>query len=223
MHFEHVWGANALDVWAVGDGNVIAHFTGSGWTTVQNPVNANLHGLWGSSPSDIFAVGDGGRIVHYDGSQWVPMQSGTTETFWSVWGSGPKNVYAVGSNETIVHYDGTVWRTERTAPTGSTFYTVWGSGPEDVYAIGCGNPAISVRFDGLRWRTPPSVCAWAMTGFPQGGAVAVLWSRWAYFGLSPTGQLGASTASAFRAFSGPSSAGPTSGRYDPLPPNGARR
>jgi hypothetical protein len=173
------------------------HYTGVSWSLAASPVATDFHGVWGSSASDIFAVGNGGTIIHYDGSQWTRMSSPTTETLWSVWGTGANNVYAVGANETIVRYDGVSWKTIRTAPTASTYFTIWGSGPEDIYALGCGNPGITSRFDGARWRTVTNVCAWAMTGFPSGGAVAVLWGRFAWFGLSPNGQLGASHASAF--------------------------
>lgn len=222
MYLERMWGSDARNIFAVGCCGSMVRHNGATWTVIPSGTQSSLHSIWGTSATDIFAVGDNGTIVHFDGSQWTPMQSPTTESLLDVWGTGPRNVYAVGGNETILRYDGTAWRVEKTARSGSTYHAVWGSGPEDVYAIGCGTPAISARFDGTRWRGPLPVCAWKMTGFPAGGAVAVLWSRFAYFGLSPNGQLGASHATASSGFEGPPPRPVLPGNADRTLPNGWR-
>ena len=93
-----VWGSSAQDVWAVGLGGVLLHYTGSAWAAdaasgkiTQFP----LWNLWGSSAQDLWAFGDMGVILHYVGGAWTtdPMSrvlnSGDLR---AVWANGKQNI-----------------------------------------------------------------------------------------------------------------------------------
>ena len=158
-----VWGSSATDQFAVGEGGMILHYDGLGWTPMTSGTTITLTGIWGSGPTDVFAVGhesvdkDNVRtyrdiILHYDGHSWRVVLSQTEVGFTAVWGSGSKDVFAVGLGA-IYHYDGVKW-----TPMWQDDYlgllSVWGSGPTDVYAV---RYADILHYDGSRWRFVPDV------------------------------------------------------------------
>lgn len=98
------WAAAPDDVWAVGDGGVIRHWTNAAdrrWEVVASPTTEALAAVWGSSTTDVWAVGDGGTILHYDGAAWTSSPAAFQPTnpapaLFGVWGSGADDVRIVG-------------------------------------------------------------------------------------------------------------------------------
>jgi hypothetical protein len=102
---QSVWGADAKNVWAVGDGGTIVKWNGSAWSAQPSGTSKDLYGVWGSDASNVWAVGDGGTIVKWNGSAWSAQPSGTSKDLYGVWGSDASNVWAVGYSGTILFYE----------------------------------------------------------------------------------------------------------------------
>jgi len=158
------WANSSTDVFFVGSGGVIYHYTGSGpATAMTSPTTATLYGVWGTAPDDVWAVGgmpvgvagDKDVILHYDGSTWEPMPltDGPGVALFKVWGSGRDDVYIVGQRGTILHWDGSGWTPQDGGVTGMLF-TVSGNGPDDVWIVG--GPMTTVLHNtGSGWQSEP--------------------------------------------------------------------
>ncbi|MCX5747019.1 MAG: hypothetical protein NT062_31500 [Proteobacteria bacterium] len=106
-----LWGTGPDDLWAVGDGGIVLHRTGTdAWDVVSTgpgPVTANLNDISGltsntTGPTLVIA-GDGGNILTFDNQQWsIHLITGG----WNLYGAR-----AVGSNSTewVVGAAGTVY------------------------------------------------------------------------------------------------------------------
>ncbi len=169
------WCGDRSDVWAVGKMiaitgpivDTIAHWDGTTWSPVANPMLEPLSGVWGSSTGDIWAAGDSGTLLHWDATAWSVVPSGVTADLGAVWGSGADDVWVVvrGQGE-FLHWDGSAWSLVADGTTGSssTLSSIAGTAPDDVWAVGeIGNAAggVAVHWDGRRWSTswstPPAV------------------------------------------------------------------
>jgi hypothetical protein len=65
-----VHGTAANDVWAVGDGGLIAHFDGAAWTVHPTGFTAKLNAVWARSPTDVWVAGEQGKVLRWDGQRW---------------------------------------------------------------------------------------------------------------------------------------------------------
>ena len=123
-----IWGADANDVWAVGDGlfggvrkGATVHWNGSSWSTpIAISGSTELFGVWGSSGLDLWAVGtNGGSGVEVHGGGFVWSQPVTFSGIYelkAVWGSSSTDVWAVGDDGCdvvctgyITHWNGVTW------------------------------------------------------------------------------------------------------------------
>lgn len=98
-----VWAASPSDVWAVGFGGTIRHYTGDPylWEVVPDiPEEMKLNAVFGSSASDIWAVGKDAVVLHYDGTRWSRAKIGglgsRRPNLTTVWTSGPGHVWVGG-------------------------------------------------------------------------------------------------------------------------------
>lgn len=100
-----IWGSADDDVWIVGLGGTIRHFTGDSLLEfVESPTTHALNAVWGTSKSDVWAVGELGTILHFDGTQWLPSKAAFdygAPDLYGVWGSGPDDVWAVGEGAIV--------------------------------------------------------------------------------------------------------------------------
>jgi hypothetical protein len=98
-----VWAVSPTDVWATDGGANVAHFDGSGWTTMRAGDFAafGLFAIWGG-PGVAWAVGEGNQITHFSGGAWTQVQppSGSSQGMVDVMAAG-SDVYAVGQG--ILH------------------------------------------------------------------------------------------------------------------------
>lgn len=108
-----VWEATASDVWAVGAGGTIRHYTGDPllWEIVANlPTSVDLNAIWGFSSSDIWAVGDAGVVIHYDGTSWSRVKvaglGSDRPNLTTVWGAAPGHVW-IGGHGVVLSLGGT--------------------------------------------------------------------------------------------------------------------
>jgi len=100
-----VWGKDAANVWAVGNGGTILKWNGSAWSSQSSGTTQFLNSVWGSDASNVWAVGNGGTVLKWNGSAWSSQSSGTTQSLNSVWGSDASNIWAVGNGGTILNGD----------------------------------------------------------------------------------------------------------------------
>ena len=132
-----VWGSDASNVWAVGDGGVILKWNGTTWTAQTSGTTNALRAVWGTSATSVWAVGDNGTVLKWDGSTWNAQTSGTTNALRGVWGLSATSVWAVGDNGTILKWNGTTWAAQ-TSGVATALYAVWGFDTTHVWAVGAG-------------------------------------------------------------------------------------
>ncbi len=153
-----VWGSDAANVFAVGDGGVILHHDGNTagtWSEMTSPTTARLSGVWGNSASDVFAVGDGGVILHYDGDAWSEMTTPITSVLHGVWSASADLAFAVGEREgsgVILRYDGDQWIEEASVSV-HHLDAIAGNGSDSVVAVGAQGAVY--QFDGTSWLELP--------------------------------------------------------------------
>jgi hypothetical protein len=88
------WGPAANDLWAVGEGGLLAHWDGHAWARRDSGTTRYLHGVWGSDARDVWVVGEDGRMRHFDGNEWSTRAAPQAQRFRSIWGTTPDRVYA---------------------------------------------------------------------------------------------------------------------------------
>lgn len=163
-----VWGTSATDVYAVGEGGMIARFDGRTWRPQVSGTFETLRAVWGTSATDVYAVGDRGTIMHSDGGHWRPVApaAGLDCDFRAIWAASATDVYVVGGRGltiplepelggsiipagVIFRYDGGRWSRQQPSGHVATLTTVWGTSANDVYAGGAGG--VVLHFDGSAW------------------------------------------------------------------------
>ena len=77
-NLQAVWGADADNIWVVGDAGTILRWDGSKWHTQSSGTTGDLHSVWGTA-GNIWVVGDAGTILRWDGSKWRKQSSGTAD------------------------------------------------------------------------------------------------------------------------------------------------
>lgn len=141
-----VWGRSSTDVYAVGsdagDGPLVLHFDGEGWTRLTTGASGGL--WWVNGPSEegpIYMGGEGGLILRYDGASFTAMTTPGTGTVYGIWAAAPDDVWAVGgvgaSNGFAWRYDGAAWSAVELPDLGGHgLYKVWGNASDDVWMVG---------------------------------------------------------------------------------------
>ena len=165
---------SATDAWAVGyagrsawdppsQAPLIAHWDGSTWDTVAQPVGQGaLTAVAARGPSDVWAVGhawtstpQGGYgheapiVEHWDGSSWQAASAGPAEVaFYSASIDATGNLLAVGytynpsqgvASAVVYRYDGQTWQLEPVSVPGATSSYLWGvatSPNGEAWAVG---------------------------------------------------------------------------------------
>ncbi|MBX7082822.1 MAG: hypothetical protein K1X88_26690 [Nannocystaceae bacterium] len=134
-----LFGLAADDLWAVGDGGLLLHHDGRGWSQVELDTDgADLISLWGNSPSSLLAVGGraSGVLARYDGATWTPsapQMAGLN----GVWMDDAGLAHVVGLMGTIARVDaGTLEPAAEDSPTNLTLHAVWGPGDGSLIAVG---------------------------------------------------------------------------------------
>jgi regulation of enolase protein 1 (concanavalin A-like superfamily) len=148
-----VWGLDASNIWAVGDGGVILKWNGTAWSAQTSGITTNLLRVWGVDANNVWAVGNGGVIRKWNGTTWAAQTSGTASTLRSVWGTAANNVWAVGDSGVILKWNGTAWAAQ-TSGTTSTLNAVWVADATNVWVVG--NGGLIRKWDGTAWAAQTS-------------------------------------------------------------------
>jgi len=160
-----VTGFSASNVWAVGDGGIIARFDGTTWTSSMYDGNTvtplpltsfarparklRLRGVWGSSASNVVVVGDSGVVAVYNGSTWTNRASGVTTALTDVWGSSASDFYATTADGRIVRFNASTASVVAGVQAPGALLSVWGSSASNIYAVGEGG--LVYKYNGSSW------------------------------------------------------------------------
>jgi hypothetical protein len=180
-----VWENTPDDLWMVGAGGTVVHYTPSTATADVEVLDASLtlFGIWGSGPDDIWAVGgnttlstSGSQVWHYDGAAWsradVPEEADALGSVFKVWGRATDDVWMVGRG-LLMRWDGAAW-TVTPAGTTTDLFTVNGTpeGP-DVWACGGAGQGVILHWDGSAWSDESPDFAPTIPGIYAGGGSPV--------------------------------------------------
>ena len=142
-----LWASSSIDIWAVGDDAIAAHYDGVTWTWTNIGSSFNSS-VWGSGPQDVYAMGVF-DLVHYDGVGWseVSLDSGAGDG--QVWGTSASDVWVMTDSYSFSHFDGGSWQTIETDDFVGDLAAVWGPAPDDLWAAGSAGSI--AHYDGNSW------------------------------------------------------------------------
>jgi uncharacterized protein YjdB len=165
-----VGGTSANDVLVGTDGDVLARFDGTSWTTLTPPAeygSGMVLAVWAASPRETYVGitsvygGTAGGVARYNQGTWTRVQGVTSVA--RLWGSAPGDVMVGGST-------GTLWRcrsdvcASATTPGGSNAIRgLWGASAASAFAVGGGNGYV-IAYDGANWTQMSGVPAVALNG-----------------------------------------------------------
>jgi len=215
-----VHGADASNVWAVGDDPdgalptpvTVEKWNGASWTAITAGVptaSGNLTAVFASNPTFIMAGGGDGVsaglfIRSNDGSTFgaIPSPWPAPTTAYGIWMLGTSDGWAVGSSGRIARWNGATWASE-TTPTGNPLYDVHALSSTNVWAVGALGTIL--HRDGTGWSVVASGVAdplfgiymisategWAVGGTAP-GTVILYWNglTWTQVVPDPTGTPG---------------------------------
>ncbi|HRI49747.1 MAG TPA: hypothetical protein PLW65_06155 [Pseudomonadota bacterium] len=164
-----LWTLAPDDIWGVGDGGLLIHFDGSGWTPNSTVTTKDLRGIWASGSNDIWAVGAAGTVLHYTNGAWTATTVGTKDLK-GIWGSSPTEIWAggevTGGSAIMRRYNGATWTAVDTGVSAITVNAVYTSGPDFVYACGLETfGGLLLRWNGSSWNKITSYSADELRAF----------------------------------------------------------
>ncbi len=123
-----IWGYDADNVWAVGDGGTLLYWDGTEWFDQSDAgTTENLLAIHGSDFDNIWVSGEDGVVLHFDGTDWTrdtPSVAIGTHLR-GVWAPAADNTWMVGDLGLIMHWDGTDW-TDESLATQANLYCIGG-------------------------------------------------------------------------------------------------
>jgi hypothetical protein len=152
-----IWGADAGDVYAVGDQANILHYDGQSWTVVSLDPPSTLRAIWGVPGGPLYIAGDGGAIWRNPGTDisgpWSPMTTPTGDVVFALWGRG-SDVYAACGAGNIWRYDAPTDQWVVMNAGGPDWHAIWGYGVDELYAVG--DQGLIGYFGGGNWNISTS-------------------------------------------------------------------
>lgn len=145
-----VWGRKTMgdlpaadDVWAVGNGGTVLHYTQGSWVSETSTTTNDLHAVAGRGGGNarVWAVGVDGVVATKDltapTARWEQQRANTFETLNGLWIRGDDGV-AVGNLGAILRYDNAneTWNRQFIAGLVSPLQGVWGTGPDQLWIVG---------------------------------------------------------------------------------------
>lgn len=148
-----VWGANATDVFIVGDSGLTLHYDGTDWNHVNSGITGvTLFTVIGRTANDVYAVGGFGApaLIHWDGTAWEEIEVPLTapSIIQGIWTAPGEAVYLGGQNGFFASYENGEW-TEEEPVTNQVYHAVWGDGAGSIWASGGNIVSFSPDYDGV--------------------------------------------------------------------------
>ena len=175
-----IWGIAANDVWFTGEFGIVAHYDGTQFTNVANPLQGAAYQTTGTASNDVWMVahGNGGpTTMHWDGASWTGVAAPALDRLWAAWAASSTDVWATGSADAsgqtpiTIRWNGTQWSTVAVpAFVGpGIMYGMWGvhSSANTTNVFSVGSTGQIVMFDGSQWVAQPSTTTqtlWAVWG-----------------------------------------------------------
>ncbi|HWB80605.1 MAG TPA: hypothetical protein VG755_36835 [Nannocystaceae bacterium] len=134
-----VFGVAKGDVWAVGDGGLLLHYDGVGWSAIDSGTVSDLISLWGTGPTELLAVGgrSSGVLARHTDAWSITMLPETIPGLNGVWMDEGGEATIVGILGTIATVPaGSIDPVFDAPPTMSTLHAVWSPGDGTFIAVG---------------------------------------------------------------------------------------
>lgn len=146
-----LWESAPGEVWGVGSGGAIYHWSSGVWTSLPSGTSNDLASVAASGSTDAWAVGPAGTVLDWNGDGWTPISDGTTGPLGAVAGTDVDDVWTSGP----LHFDGDGWSHD---PLGSSIAAtgLCGFSSDDVWAAGAalsagGGNGFLAHWDGRLW------------------------------------------------------------------------
>lgn len=138
--FFKVWGANADDIYMVGQNGIIMHWNGTAFTEIGIGISRDLIGIWGTGPDDITVVGGRGNAeyAHFDGTTWTRAPTSSLVGLNGVWTRRSDVAHVVGVLGTVLRIDPRTLEIlgQDLVPTILEMHAVFGDESGQLFAVG---------------------------------------------------------------------------------------
>lgn len=156
--YTAAWRAPSGELFTVGDGGRLQHYTATGWSSFIAPNADRFVAVWGTAANNVFAVGrantgGSGRVYRFDGTTWTNILEVPEVSFHTVTGVDAAHVYVGDSEGNVRMFNGASWTVEAVTAT-RRIYHIEAIAPIDLYVAGWGGVR---HFNGVTWTdmTPP--------------------------------------------------------------------
>ncbi len=147
LHLRRVFGANADNIWAAGDG-MLLHWEGTYWSMPRQTRSMYVHtGVIADTENNAVIVGKNGLVRRLANLRWACSETMGTSDLHAVWGTSPANFWVVGSAGTLLHFDGQSWTTANIGT--ADLRAISGSSAAKIWAVG--DKSTVLRYDGSAW------------------------------------------------------------------------
>ncbi len=111
--YNAFWGTSPSNIFVIGFGGEILHWTGAAWSAMTSGTTKDLYAIWGDGPGNVFVAGDG-VFLHYNGTSWaaLPAAPGRARGR-ALWGRAGDDLF-VSTTQGVYHYSNTRWSRVRT-------------------------------------------------------------------------------------------------------------
>jgi photosystem II stability/assembly factor-like uncharacterized protein len=152
-----------LEIWAVGAGDMIHHYSMGAWTTTNTGTGDTLFDVAALASDLVWVTGtsfSNGRrhIFHFDGTEWTVQHEGWNDYLAAVSMADARHGFVVGEVGTILRWDGEEW-TQAPSMTRHTLHDVDMLGPYRALAVGSTGsiyhftqPSIAISTNQQRYR-----------------------------------------------------------------------
>jgi hypothetical protein len=109
-----IWGASAVNVYAINSNGIVWHYDGVTWRTIPSPAT-QLIDMWGVSATEVYVLaGDinvPSGLFRYDGETWHPVRAPTASYGAAIALNSYHNMFSWGGCW-LSHFDGAKWTVE---------------------------------------------------------------------------------------------------------------
>jgi hypothetical protein len=156
---KKLWGSNSSDLYAVGDGGNIAHYSNGSWTKIESGTTTNINDVWGvvdpitqeqevfCAVSFVFQQGDQ-KILNISNNKVDSLSWTTGRRIHSIWAKSNLFIYTSGGG--IFENKGGYWKEIVEVP---LYYSenIRGTELNDIYV--CGDFGLFAHYNGSSWHT----------------------------------------------------------------------
>ena len=161
VSINKIWGTSSSDLYIVGNGGMIAHYDGKGWTRIGSGTDLNIQDIWGSvnpftGETEILCVAS--DIYYNRGSKLLKIKhkkvteinkNGLSWSLSGVWFMSGLKYIVVGDGVNIYNKNNKSWMEIPEFPKFFTF-GISGASPNNIFV--CGSSGLLGHFNGNTWK-----------------------------------------------------------------------